>query len=41
MNIKHRVVTDYQFITSDKKIVVLKTGTILENHTYFNNCSRN
>ena len=36
MNIKHRVVTDYQFITSDKKIVVLKTGTILENHTYFN-----
>lgn len=34
MNIKHRVMQDYQFVTSDKKIVVLKANTILENYTY-------
>lgn len=36
MNIKHKVIQDYQFTTNDKKIVILKIGTILENYTYSN-----
>ena len=34
MTIKHRVIKEFQYITSDKKIVVLKIGTILENYKY-------
>ena len=36
MNTKHKVIQDYQFTTNDKKIVILKIGTILENYTYSN-----
>lgn len=34
MKIKHRVVKDFQYLSPDKKIFVLKTGTILEEYTY-------
>ena len=34
MSIKHKVIQDFQFISSDKKIIVLKANTILENYTY-------
>lgn len=34
MTIKHKVIQDYQFVTDDKKIIVLKTNTILENYVY-------
>ena len=32
--IKHKVILDFQFVTNDKKIFVLKTGTILEDYKY-------
>lgn len=31
---KHKLLTDYQFTSSDKKIFVLKTGTILQDYKY-------
>ena len=31
---KHNVIQDYQFVTTDKKIVILKSGVTLENYTY-------
>jgi len=34
MTIKHKVVQDFQFISSDKKIFILKSGTILEEYKY-------
>jgi DNA repair exonuclease SbcCD ATPase subunit len=34
MKIKHRVTKEFQFLTPDKKIFVLKSGTILEEYTY-------
>lgn len=34
MNIKHKILKDFQFLTEDKKIVVLKTGSILEEYRY-------
>lgn len=34
MKIKHKLLADYQYTTSDKKIIVLKTGTILEEYSY-------
>lgn len=34
MNIKHKVIKDFQFITTDKKIIILKAKTILENYKY-------
>lgn len=34
MTLKHKVIQDYQFVSSDKKIIVLKTNTILENYVY-------
>ncbi len=34
MKIKHRVVRDFQYLRPDKKIFVLKTGTILDEYTY-------
>lgn len=34
MNTKHKVLKDFQFITPDKKIIILKSKTILENYRY-------
>lgn len=34
MNIKHKLLSDYQFISDDKIITVIKSGTIIENYTY-------
>lgn len=34
MTIKHKLLADYQFTSSDKKIFVLKTGTILQEYKY-------
>jgi predicted ribosome quality control (RQC) complex YloA/Tae2 family protein len=34
MKIKHKLLADYQYTTSDKKIIVLKSGTILEEYSY-------
>ena len=34
MNVKHKVLKDFQFITNDKKIIILKAKTILENYKY-------
>jgi hypothetical protein len=34
MTLKHKVIQDFQFVTSDKKIIVLKSNSILENYTY-------
>lgn len=34
MNVKHKVIKDFQFITNDKKIIILKAKTILENYKY-------
>ena len=34
MSIKHKVIQDFQFVTSDKKIIVLKANSVLENYTY-------
>jgi hypothetical protein len=31
---KHKVIQDYQFVTTDKKIIILKSGITLENYTY-------
>lgn len=34
MTIKHKVLKDFQHLTSDKKIIVLKSGTIIEEYIY-------
>jgi hypothetical protein len=34
MSIKHKVLKDFQFVTPDKKIIVLKAKTTLENYKY-------
>jgi uncharacterized protein (DUF3084 family) len=34
MVIKHKVIKDFQYLSTDKKIFVLKSGTILENYKY-------
>lgn len=34
MTIKHKVIQNFQFVSSDKKIFVLKVGTILEEYKY-------
>lgn len=34
MTKKHKVIQDFQFISTDKRIFVLKTGTILEDYVY-------
>lgn len=33
MNLKHKLLSDYQFISDDKKITIIKSGTIIENYT--------
>lgn len=32
--VKHKLLSDYQFLTNDKKIIILKTGTIIEDYKY-------
>ena len=34
MKIKHKLVKEFQYITTDKKIFILSVGTILDNYTY-------
>jgi DNA repair exonuclease SbcCD ATPase subunit len=34
MKIKHKVIREYQYLSPDKKIFVLKSGTILEEYVY-------
>lgn len=34
MKIKHKLLQDFQFVSSDKKIFVLKSGTVLEEYNY-------
>ena len=34
MKVKHKLLSDYQFTSNDKKIFILKSGTILEEYTY-------
>ena len=34
MSIKHKVIQDFQLTTDDKKIIVLKSGTVLVDYTY-------
>lgn len=34
MKIKHKVIKEFQYISSDKKIFILKTGTILNSYIY-------
>jgi hypothetical protein len=34
MKIKHKLLSDYQHLSTDKKIFILKSGTILENYNY-------
>ena len=34
MKKKHKLILDFQFVSNDKKIFVLKTGTILEEYLY-------
>jgi hypothetical protein len=34
MKIKHKLLTDYQHLSNDKKIFMIKSGTILNNYTY-------
>jgi DNA repair exonuclease SbcCD ATPase subunit len=34
MKIKHKLLSDYQYITPDKKIFLIKSGTIIEEYTY-------
>ena len=36
MAIKHRVLKDFQLVTEDKKIIILKSKTILEDYKYTN-----
>mgnify|MGYP007047585087 FL=1 len=34
MKIKHKLLSDYQYTSPDKKIFLIKTGTILQNYIY-------
>ena len=34
MKIKHKLLSDYQYITPDKKIFLIKSGTIIEEYQY-------
>lgn len=34
MKIKHKLLSDYQYTSPDKKIFLIKTGTILQNYVY-------
>lgn len=34
MKIKHKLLSDYQYLTPDKKIFILKAGTIINNYIY-------
>jgi DNA repair exonuclease SbcCD ATPase subunit len=34
MKVKHKLLSDYQHLTNDKKIFLIKSGTILNNYTY-------
>lgn len=34
MKIKHKLLSDYQYISPDKKIFLIKSGTIIEEYTY-------
>jgi hypothetical protein len=34
MGVKHKVLKDFQLLTNDKKIIILKAKTVLENYTY-------
>lgn len=34
MKIKHKLLSDYQYLTPDKKIFILKSGTIINNYVY-------
>lgn len=34
MKIKHKLLSDYQFLSNDKKIFLIKAGTIIEQYTY-------
>ena len=34
MKIKHKVVKEFQYLTPDKKIFILKVGTILDEYIY-------
>lgn len=34
MNIKHKIVKDFQFLSEDKKIVILKAGVVIESYIY-------
>lgn len=34
MKIKHKVIKEFQYLSADKKIFILKTGTILEEYIY-------
>lgn len=34
MKIKHKLLSDYQFLSNDKKIFLIKAGTIIEHYTY-------
>lgn len=34
MKIKHKLLADYQYVTSDKKIFLIKSGTIIEEYLY-------
>jgi hypothetical protein len=34
MKIKHKLLSDYQYLTNDKKIFLIKSGTIIEDYNY-------
>ena len=34
MKIKHKLLSDYQYLTPDKKIILIKTGVVLEGYNY-------
>jgi hypothetical protein len=34
MKIKHKVIKEFQYLSPDKKIFILKIGTILEEYNY-------
>lgn len=34
MKVKHKIVSDYQFVTTDKKIITIKSGTIIEDFIF-------
>lgn len=34
MTIKHKILKDFQYLSEDKKIIILKSGSIIENYVY-------